>query len=277
MANIERIQRDWLECQQEPIEGIGIRLVGEDVENWVAEITAPESSLYKGGIFVVSIKCTEYPGRPPAVRFRTRIFHPAIGFNHADEGHVEGFIGRDLIRSGWSPKLTIKRDVLPMLMSLFTEIRAPDNRENRPPVCYYAANFKAIDLFQSDQSAFELNVRASVAAENERVAERESYPACLLASRISMMHLRAAFCLSPSPIFGQSCISSSTTFRKHHRLRFVSRGGMCVLLAKRLMRCDEQCVLHMTTFKYASRVLSQCNFLPDNARRLADQLFAKLL
>jgi ubiquitin-protein ligase len=279
MANHKRIQTEWLECKQEPIKGIVVRLAGEDMENWFAEITAPESSLYKGGVFVVSIKFSEsHPFKHPVVRFRTRVFHPAIDFSHAGHLEVEGCIGRDLIRSGWSPKFSINRDVLPMLMSLFTEIRAPDNRENSEMPCrFYACNCKAMDLFQSDQGAFELKVRASVAAENERVAEQELHPVCVLASRINMMHLRAAFCFSPSTISGQSCISSCTAFRKHHRLRFVSKGGMCVLLAKRLMHFDGQCVMLMKTFKHASRVLSQCHFLPDIARRLAVQLFAELL
>lgn len=69
----------------------------------------PPDSPYQGGVFFLTIHFpTDYPFKPPKVAFSTRIYHPNINSN--------GSICLDILRSQWSPALTIsKGKVLPKL------------------------------------------------------------------------------------------------------------------------------------------------------------------
>uniref|UniRef100_A0A8C5C0M6 CDGSH iron-sulfur domain-containing protein 2 n=1 Tax=Gadus morhua TaxID=8049 RepID=A0A8C5C0M6_GADMO len=62
-------------------------------------------SPYQGGVFFLTIHFpTDYPFKPPKVAFTTRIYHPNINSN--------GSICLDILRSQWSPALTISKDQL---------------------------------------------------------------------------------------------------------------------------------------------------------------------
>lgn len=59
-------------------------------------------SPYQGGVFFLTIHFpTDYPFKPPKVAFTTRIYHPNINSN--------GSICLDILRSQWSPALTISK------------------------------------------------------------------------------------------------------------------------------------------------------------------------
>uniref|UniRef100_A0A674MUA5 Ubiquitin-conjugating enzyme E2D 3 n=1 Tax=Takifugu rubripes TaxID=31033 RepID=A0A674MUA5_TAKRU len=76
--------------------------VGDDCEYltlWCAD------SPYQGGVFFLTIHFpTDYPFKPPKVAFTTRIYHPNINSN--------GSICLDILRSQWSPALTISKVLL---------------------------------------------------------------------------------------------------------------------------------------------------------------------
>lgn len=57
----------------EPVDG------GGDLTHLKACISGPPSTPYEGGQYIVDVKIpTEYPFRPPIMRFDTRVWHPNI-------------------------------------------------------------------------------------------------------------------------------------------------------------------------------------------------------
>ncbi|XP_025061944.1 ubiquitin-conjugating enzyme E2 D2, partial [Alligator sinensis] len=75
------------------------------VFHWQATIMGPNDSPYQGGVFFLTIHFpTDYPFKPPKVAFTTRIYHPNINSN--------GSICLDILRSQWSPALTISKVLL---------------------------------------------------------------------------------------------------------------------------------------------------------------------
>ncbi|XP_029439407.1 ubiquitin-conjugating enzyme E2 D2 isoform X4 [Rhinatrema bivittatum] len=85
--------------------------VGDDMFHWQATIMGPNDSPYQGGVFFLTIHFpTDYPFKPPKVAFTTRIYHPNINSN--------GSICLDILRSQWSPALTISK-ALQVIMGQF--------------------------------------------------------------------------------------------------------------------------------------------------------------
>ena len=84
---------------------------------WQATIMGPPDSPYQGGVFFLTIHFpTDYPFKPPKVAFSTRIYHPNINSN--------GSICLDILRSQWSPALTISKGnftkkVYPSVLNVF--------------------------------------------------------------------------------------------------------------------------------------------------------------
>ncbi|CAL1300088.1 unnamed protein product [Larinioides sclopetarius] len=79
----------------------------------------PPDSPYQGGIFFLAIHFPpDYPFKPPKVCFTTRIYHPNID----DE---DGFICLDILKSQWSPALTIPK-VLLSICSLMSDPNTDD-------------------------------------------------------------------------------------------------------------------------------------------------------
>lgn len=93
--------------------------VGEDAFHWQATILGPPDSPFEGhlqcllnwelwinilagGVFFLNINFpTDYPFKPPKFTFTTRIYHPNINSN--------GAICLDILRSQWSPALTVSK------------------------------------------------------------------------------------------------------------------------------------------------------------------------
>ncbi|XP_078658610.1 ubiquitin-conjugating enzyme E2-17 kDa-like isoform X2 [Branchiostoma floridae x Branchiostoma belcheri] len=89
-----------------------------EVFHWQATIMGPADSPYQGGVFFLNIHFpTDYPFKPPKVQFTTKIYHPNINSN--------GSICLDILRSQWSPALTISK-VLLSICSLLTDPNPDD-------------------------------------------------------------------------------------------------------------------------------------------------------
>ncbi|KAG8933554.1 Ubiquitin-conjugating enzyme E2 4 [Tulasnella sp. 417] len=73
-----------------------------DLFEWEATILGPEGSPYAGSVFFLDVKFpTDYPRKPPKIRFTTKIYHPNINSN--------GTISIDILQEQWSPAITLSK------------------------------------------------------------------------------------------------------------------------------------------------------------------------
>ncbi|KPP66486.1 ubiquitin-conjugating enzyme E2 D4-like [Scleropages formosus] len=102
---LKRIQKELTDLQRDPPAQCSAGPVGEDLFHWQATIMGPNDSPFQGGVFFLTIHFpTDYPFKPPKVAFTTKIFHPNINSN--------GSICLDILRSQWSPALTVSKVLL---------------------------------------------------------------------------------------------------------------------------------------------------------------------
>jgi ubiquitin-conjugating enzyme E2 D/E len=133
--SLKRIQNELNDLRKDPPACCTAGPVGSDLFQWEGYIFGPEDSPYVGGIFNLIIQFpVEYPFRPPHVQFTTRIYHPNI--------NSSGLICLDILKSQWSPALTISK-VLLSITSLLTDPNADD------PFVPEIAN-----LYKNDRAAY---------------------------------------------------------------------------------------------------------------------------
>uniref|UniRef100_A0ABA3IEZ4 Ubiquitin-conjugating enzyme E2D 1a n=1 Tax=Gadus morhua TaxID=8049 RepID=A0ABA3IEZ4_GADMO len=102
---LKRIQKELKDLQRDPPAQCSAGPVGEDLFHWQATIMGPSDSPYQGGVFFLTIHFpTDYPFKPPKIAFTTKIYHPNINSN--------GSICLDILRSQWSPALTVSKVLL---------------------------------------------------------------------------------------------------------------------------------------------------------------------
>eukprot|EP00766_Chilomastix_caulleryi_P002631 gnl/Chilomastix_caulleri/3634.p1 GENE.gnl/Chilomastix_caulleri/3634~~gnl/Chilomastix_caulleri/3634.p1 ORF type:complete len:96 (-),score=16.23 gnl/Chilomastix_caulleri/3634:98-385(-) len=83
-----------------------------NIYQWEAWIKGAPETPYQGGTFrLLMLFPSDYPFRPPAVKFETRVYHPNISSG--------GAICVDLLKPGvWSPALSIQALLLALLSLL---------------------------------------------------------------------------------------------------------------------------------------------------------------
>uniref|UniRef100_H2YGY6 UBC core domain-containing protein n=1 Tax=Ciona savignyi TaxID=51511 RepID=H2YGY6_CIOSA len=92
--------------------------VEDDMFVWEASIIGPENTPYANGIFKLTVTFpTDYPFKPPKVKFDTRVYHPNIT--------KEGDICLDILKGQWSPALTLMK-VLLSISSLLSDPNPDD-------------------------------------------------------------------------------------------------------------------------------------------------------
>ncbi|XP_052054215.1 ubiquitin-conjugating enzyme E2 D4 isoform X2 [Apodemus sylvaticus] len=102
---LKRIQKELTDLQRDPPAQCSAGPVGDDLFHWQATIMGPNDSPYQGGVFFLAIHFpTDYPFKPPKVAFTTKIYHPNI--------NSSGSICLDILRSQWSPALTVSKVLL---------------------------------------------------------------------------------------------------------------------------------------------------------------------
>ena len=113
-----RITKELKEINDNPHDGYKISIKDDDLYNLYATIRGPKDTPYENGIFHLDITFTDdYPFKPPKVIFKTPIYHCNI--------NKKGHICLDILKSQWSPALTISK-VLLSISSLLAEPNPDD-------------------------------------------------------------------------------------------------------------------------------------------------------
>ncbi|KAJ5912534.1 ubiquitin-conjugating enzyme E2 [Penicillium tannophilum] len=133
-AEIEQLEKDRYadEYERDPC---------EDFSAAPNDSESLSGSPYEGGLFVLGLEFSDsYPWRPPAVQFKTAIYHPNI---------YSGNVVLKILKTEWSPSITIK-DVLVAIRALLANPNPDD------PLAPEIAH-----LYKSDRSKFEAQARES--------------------------------------------------------------------------------------------------------------------
>ncbi|XP_033102386.1 ubiquitin-conjugating enzyme E2 G1-like [Anneissia japonica] len=75
------LKRQLIDLQKNPTEGFSAGLVDdENLFKWEVLIIGPPSTYYEGGLFKAHLEFpSEYPQKPPKMKFISEIWHPNIG------------------------------------------------------------------------------------------------------------------------------------------------------------------------------------------------------
>uniref|UniRef100_G1TNF3 UBC core domain-containing protein n=1 Tax=Oryctolagus cuniculus TaxID=9986 RepID=G1TNF3_RABIT len=121
---LKRIQKELSDLQRDPPAHCSAGPVGDDLFHWQATIMGPPDSAYQGGVFFLTVHFpTDYPFKPPKIAFTTKIYHPNINSN--------GSICLDILRSQWSPALTLSKDdpLVPDIAQIYKSDKEKYNRQ----------------------------------------------------------------------------------------------------------------------------------------------------
>ncbi|KAF9109148.1 hypothetical protein BGX27_007942 [Mortierella sp. AM989] len=148
---LRRLQAELLDLGKNPVENVSIGPVDDsNVLHWKGQIMGPNNSPYKGGIFKVELQFnTDYPFKPPKVKFLTKIYHPNI-----DE---EGAICVALLKNDqWKPATRINQ----VLRALVTLLEQPNPDD---PLMTDIAEIYSTDQARFQKTAKEYTKKAAQA------------------------------------------------------------------------------------------------------------------
>lgn len=139
-----RLIRDLRKLQSDSPVGVTAAPMGSsNLMVWEAVIFGPDDTDWEGGTFRLTMTFSEeYPGKPPVVRFVTKMFHPNI--------YANGSICLDILQNQWSPMYT------PSMLLTSIQSLLCDPNPNSP------ANSEAASLYESDKAEYSRRVRLVV-------------------------------------------------------------------------------------------------------------------
>jgi len=137
----KRLSKELLKLKEEGDKLDGIIIDDpQDILVWNAKIIGPPDTPYQDGIFEMLLKFdSDYPKRPPSVKFLTSMYHPNI--------YRDGKICIDILQNEWTPAQNV-RTILYSIRSLLM-----DPNPSSP------ANREAAELFNKDRIAYENKVK----------------------------------------------------------------------------------------------------------------------
>ncbi len=105
--------------------GVTLKLKDEsDLSQLTGTFLGPPDSPYEGGRFVIDIEVpSEYPFKPPKMKFVTKVYHPNIS-------SATGAICLDILKTAWTPILTLKST----LISLQALLQSPEPNDPQDAV-----------------------------------------------------------------------------------------------------------------------------------------------
>lgn len=154
MSRVKRIAKELEECRQDTHLGVSLSLNNElDLTHLTGFFKGPPGTPYEGGVFQVDITIpNEYPFKPPAMKFLTKIYHPNISL-------VTGAICLDILKDAWTPVFTLKSSLI-SLQSLL-QLPEPSDPQDAEVAKHYILNKAGFDetaaywtkIYASDDSA----------------------------------------------------------------------------------------------------------------------------
>lgn len=112
-------------------------MVGDNLRKWKGKIFGPADTPYAGGTFIVDIEIpTDYPFKPPKMKFETKLWHPNVSSQ-------TGAICLDILKNEWTPALTI-RTALISLQALLCAAE-PDDPQDAVVANQYKSDIKAFN------------------------------------------------------------------------------------------------------------------------------------
>ncbi|KJK86182.1 hypothetical protein H633G_09968 [Metarhizium anisopliae BRIP 53284] len=143
----KRISKEYAEISQSPPEGFTISLPpNESIHTWQITLVPPPASPFHPGKYGILLTLpVEYPFKPPAVRFTTRVYHPNV--TNDSLGNVCLGI---LKPENWKASTKVAA-VLDALRNLLVEPQPDDPLEER-----------IADEYRNDRPAWDKNVRLHV-------------------------------------------------------------------------------------------------------------------
>ena len=94
-TSIRRLRKEWSDINLEieeskktaesgtsgnaKSEQMKVKLVGENITHWEVILPGPTQSPFENGVFVLDLQFpTDYPFKPPKMKYDTKIWHPNI-------------------------------------------------------------------------------------------------------------------------------------------------------------------------------------------------------
>ncbi|ONK63495.1 uncharacterized protein A4U43_C07F15740 [Asparagus officinalis] len=113
---LKRLQSELMSLMMCGDPGISAFPEGDNIFNWKGTITGSKDTVYEGMIYKLCLSFpTDYPFKPPKVKFETACFHPNVD--------VLGNICLDILQDKWSSAY----DVRTILLSIQSLLGEPNN------------------------------------------------------------------------------------------------------------------------------------------------------
>ena len=115
MTSVRRLTKELQEIRKDPPLNISAGPINDNLFEWEAVLLGPTETPYEGGVFILNLHIPiDYPMKPPNILFKTKIYHPNI--------NSTGAICLDILKSNWSPSLTLSK----LLLSICSLLNDPN-------------------------------------------------------------------------------------------------------------------------------------------------------